>query len=267
MPLIAALDITIDADLTAPDRVPLFVFLAMLVSFLFIRTSARLMRSPKVPWWPGSITSGDLHIHHLVWGIVLVLLAGFLSFALDLESPWIEIAAVAFGIGAGLTIDEYALWLHLDDVYWAEEGRKSVDAAVIAVVFAGLVITVSPFSQAEGAGAAVVLFVLYRLFVVAIALAKGKYLMGLVGFFIPLMAEVGAIRLARPESIWARRRYPPEGDKLRKAGERETVLDQRRQRLRDLVGGAPSRLLHGPAHDSEGAPTAESTEPKPPAER
>ena len=61
-----------------------FVLLgAFLLSFLFIRTSARLMRSPKVPWWPGSVTTeGGLHLHHLVWGIVLMLLSGFLEFAL-----------------------------------------------------------------------------------------------------------------------------------------------------------------------------------------
>jgi hypothetical protein len=62
----------------------------MLVSFLFIRTSARLMRSPEVPWWPGSIqTEGGLHVHHLVFGIVLMLLAGFVL-ALGQDSPWLE---------------------------------------------------------------------------------------------------------------------------------------------------------------------------------
>ena len=86
------------------------------------------MRSPKVPWWPGSVKTGGVHIHHLVFGIVLLMLAGFLDFAFQPDSPWLEILAVAFGIGAGLTLDEFALWLHLEDVYWAEEGRRSVDA-------------------------------------------------------------------------------------------------------------------------------------------
>ena len=76
---------------------------AFLGSFLFIRTSARLMRSPKVPWWPGSVTTGSgLHLHHLVWGIVLVLLAGFLEFATTPTSPWNEILAGTFGVGSGL---------------------------------------------------------------------------------------------------------------------------------------------------------------------
>ena len=84
----------------------LILFGSFLISFLFIRTSARLMRSPKVPWWPGSVeTEGGLHIHHLVFGIVLMLIGGTMGFALDeSQSPWIELAAAAFGIGAGLDL-------------------------------------------------------------------------------------------------------------------------------------------------------------------
>ena len=123
-----------------------FVLLAaFLLSFLFIRTSARLMRSPKVPWWPGSVTTGGgLHIHHLVWGIVLVLLSGFLRFSLDPKSPWGEILAAAFGIGMGFTLDEFALWVRLEDVYWSSEGRSSLDAVVVATVIGALVLTALP---------------------------------------------------------------------------------------------------------------------------
>jgi hypothetical protein len=113
---------------------------AFLVSFLFIRTSARLMRSPKVPWWPGSVTTDSgVHLHHLVWGIVLLLISGFLQFAIDPPSPWGEFLAVLFGVGAGFTLDEFALWVRLKDVYWAQEGRASLDAVVVATVIAGLV--------------------------------------------------------------------------------------------------------------------------------
>ena len=65
---------------------------------------------------------GGLHIHHLVFGIVLMMVAGFLGFAIQPDSPWLEILAGLFGIGVGLTLDEFALWLYLEDVYWSEEG-------------------------------------------------------------------------------------------------------------------------------------------------
>src|SRR3954469_8079375 len=136
-----SIDLSLDGGSGAVRTRVLLVFAAFLVSFLFIRTSARLMRSPKVPWWPGSVTTeGGLHLHHLVFGIVLMLIGGTLGFALDeSQAPWIELAAAAFGIGAGLTFDEFALWVHLEDVYWAEEGRRSVDAAVGAIVFVAMV--------------------------------------------------------------------------------------------------------------------------------
>src|SRR2546430_7706106 len=80
-------------------RGPAFlVLLAFLLAFGFIRTSARLMRSPKVPWWPGSVTTGGVHIHHLVWGISLLLLSRFIAFATDLEPPWLQVAAVGVRI-------------------------------------------------------------------------------------------------------------------------------------------------------------------------
>src|SRR5260370_7360775 len=112
--------------LDVPEQRAGFVVLAAcLISFLFIRTSARLMRSPRVRWWPGSVTTGGLHLHHLVWGIVLLLLTGFLSFVTKASSPWEEILAALFGVGAGFPLDEFALWIHLPDVYLAEERRSS----------------------------------------------------------------------------------------------------------------------------------------------
>ena len=122
-------------QLVAHDRQWLFLVLAgLVISFGFIRLSTRLMRSPKVPWWPGSVVSeSGVHVHHLVFGIVLMMLAGTISFAGFAVSPIYEICAFAFGVGIGLTIDEFALWLYLDDVYWAKQGRSSIDATVIAV--------------------------------------------------------------------------------------------------------------------------------------
>src|SRR6476469_6104456 len=106
------------------------VLIAFTISFLGIRTSARLTRS--VSWWPGSVRSGDVHIHHLVWGICLMMFSGFLAFASPAGAPWVDPIAILFGVGAGCTMDEFALWVHLEDVYWQEEGRRSIDATLVA---------------------------------------------------------------------------------------------------------------------------------------
>jgi hypothetical protein len=220
-----------------------FVLLAaFLLSFLFIRTSARMIRA-QVSWWPGNVeTSSGLHIHHLVWGICLLMLAGFLDFALAPHSPWSEVLAALFGIGAGLTLDEFALWLRLEDVYWSEEGRESIDAVVVASLFAGLVLLgLSPF-DVRGAGSHVglALTILAILLLCATAILKGKIITGLVGVFVAPVALVGAIRLAKPGSPWARRRYRARPGKQTEAAARDARRQRILTRVRNLVGGAPS---------------------------
>lgn len=220
-------------------RAGLILLSAMLASFLFIRTSARLMRSPKVPWWPGSVTTeGGLHVHHLVFGIVLMLLAGFVL-ALQPSSPWLEIMAALFGIGAGLTLDEYALWLHLEDVYWAEEGRRSVDAVVVAAMIGGLVMLgFLPFTTDSGAPA-IVLSVLAALALATVTVLKGKLFLGVVTMLVPLVGIVAAIRLAKPDSLWARRRYPEGSKKLGRAQARLERHQRRYREFQDRIAGAP----------------------------
>jgi hypothetical protein len=222
------------------ERAGLILLGSMLLSFLLIRVSTRLMRSPKVTWWPGSIkTEGGLHVHHHVFGIALMLFAGFLL-SLQLDSPWTELSAAAFGIGAGLTLDEYALWLHLEDVYWAEEGRRSVDAVIVAAIVGGLVLMgFLPFSTDEGAPA-IILSVLLSLAVAAVAVLKGKFFMGVAGMLFVPIGLIGAIRVAKPDSPWARRRYP-EGSPKRIVSERRYARHTARyQRFQDRVAGAPS---------------------------
>src|SRR4026207_1873458 len=92
-------------------------FVSFLVSFGFIRTSAHMIRA-QVSWWPGNVNVGGTHIHHLVWGIVLMVGTGYVGVPIAPPSPWHEIVAVLFGVGTGLALDEFALWLDLKDVYW-----------------------------------------------------------------------------------------------------------------------------------------------------
>jgi hypothetical protein len=220
-------------------RAGVIALAGLVVSFLLIRVSTRLMRSPKVTWWPGSIqTEGGLHVHHLVFGIVMLLLFGFVL-ALQPISPWLEISAAGFGIGAGLTLDEYALWLHLEDVYWAEEGRRSVDAVVIAAAVAGLIVFgFLPFST-EDSVVVILPTVAIVLVICAIAVLKGKIVLGVAGILFPLLGMIGAIRLAKPDSPWARRRYPAGSRKLARAEKRYARHARRYQRFQDQIAGAP----------------------------
>jgi hypothetical protein len=242
---IAALDLFSSA--TEPGRECGFlVLLAFIAAFLFIRTSARLMRSPRVPWWPGSIEAGGVHVHHLVWGISLLLLSGFAAFVSDLYAPWWQITAVAFGVGAGLTLDEFALWLYLRDVYWAEQGRDSIDAVLVATLLAGLVVVgVQPFDLDQtGAAVGTTVGIAMVAVLAAITFLKGRILLGVLSIFVPVVGLVTAVRLGKPDSPWARWRYRGRrADRLDRACKRHA--DDRRlgeigQRVRDAIGGAPS---------------------------
>jgi hypothetical protein len=83
------------------------VLVGFLCSFGFIRLSTRLMRSPRVPRWPGSVVSDSgVRLHHLVFGIVLMGASGMLGFWFFDSGIWMELSALLFGIGIGLTIDE-----------------------------------------------------------------------------------------------------------------------------------------------------------------
>jgi hypothetical protein len=227
-----------------PERTGFVLLAAFLISFLFIRTSARLIRSPRVPWWPGSVTTGSgLHLHHLVWGIVLLLTTGFLGFALDAGSPWHELLAGGFGVGAGLTLDEFALWIYLRDVYWTEEGRASLDAVVVAAALGGLIVLgIAPFDLPNNSSSVstLVLSVLIVLLLSAVAILKGRHLLGLIGIFLPLVSLVGVVRLAAPASPWSRRFYRSDERKLARSRARYERLAARRRRLADAIAGAPS---------------------------
>lgn len=240
---LAGLYFEVDLDLGSPRAPAMLVLVAFLLSFAFIRTSARMNRSPRFQWWPGSVETGGLHIHHLVWGISLLLISGFVAFATEFDTPWAQITAVGFGIGAGLTLDEFALWLRLEDVYWADEGRASLDAIVLATVFAVVVMLgVRPLgldAPADKLAATVVVIVFVS--IAAVAFLKGRFVLGIVSLHIPLVGLYVALRLATPGSPWAHWRYS--GHKLARAQHRfrpDRPAARRRTRLLDAIGGAPS---------------------------
>jgi hypothetical protein len=221
------------------------LIVAFLITFLFIRTSARLIRK-QVSWWPGNVkTKGGLHIHHLVWGICLVLASGFLSIALRPDGFWGAALAVLFGIGTGLTLDEFALWLRLDDVYWAQEGRESLDAVIVAALLGGLVVLgVSPIDSSTH-GWAIALALAINVLLCIAAILKGRLLLGLLGVFVPLVSLVAVIRLAAPSSPWARWFYRPGSRKLSRSERRFARARTRHTRIMNLIGGAPTAAATG----------------------
>jgi hypothetical protein len=242
------------------------VLVGFVAAFGFIRMSTRIMRSPRMSWWPGSVVSeGGVHVHHLTFGICMMLAGGALGFAFYYESPWLEISAALFGIGGGLTIDEFALWVYLDDVYWSEEGRASIDATVIAVAAMGLVLLgVRPFDVTTDTAADAITSFAVAAFVfltVAICFAKQRMLHGVVGFFVWPVALYGAWRIGKPGSPWAKRRYGErDPDKQAKAVDRfrpDRRTERLKERFRDAVGGTPEDVYERKIAERDG--TREAT--------
>jgi hypothetical protein len=210
-------------------REPHFLFfVSFLLTFGFIRTSTHMIKA-QVKWWPGNVQVGGTHIHHLVWGILLLLIFGYVAVAIAPASPWREIVAVFFGIGTGLTLDEFALWLNLKDVYWEKEGRRSIDAVIIAAAVSGLLlislrgwidVTTRVADEVEAIVGSVGLIGVILALVNA---AKEKFGMAIWSILVPVVGLVSAFRLAKPRSVWAKLFYrhgKKERSEQRFAGER-----------------------------------------------
>ncbi len=224
-------------------RGPLFwMLVAILITFGATRIATRRIRAGA-----GGLKNwhiGGVHVHHQVFGVIAILVSGCLEFAYRPGAPARNILGALFGIGVSLTLDEFALWLHLDDVYWAPEGRKSIDAVFVAVLITGLLlIGVTPFDvfgQHTGLLASFEVGVLINLSLSIITLLKGKPIAGIAGLLLPFVALVGAIRLAKPASQWARWRYPQGSKKRNRATRRfDHPYQARWNRVRDLIGGKP----------------------------
>jgi hypothetical protein len=236
--------------------------IAFLLTFLMTRTIVRYIRhradndAPRKWWQPRNLGHGTLHIHHVVIGVILVMVSGVTMVTLAVDGGVAEFtaAAIFFGIGAALVLDEFALILHLEDVYWAEDGRTSVDAVFAAVAVAGLLIMgFSPLSflnvgiwrddHSIVVRAIVVAMAVLTLALAVVVLLKGKVWTGLVGMFITPLLVVGAVRLSRPHAPWARWRYTGRPHKMYRALERERKFRrpvvQAKLWLQDAVSGMP----------------------------
>jgi heme/copper-type cytochrome/quinol oxidase subunit 4 len=246
-----------------PGRLPLmWCLIAFLLTFLVTRTIVRYIRhnagsdTPPKWWQPRNIGHGTTHIHHVVIGVILVMISGvtMVTLAVDGGVPEFTAAAIFFGIGAALVLDEFALILHLQDVYWSEDGRTSVDAVFAAIAVAGLLILgFNPLSffdidiwRADHtllARAAVIGIALVTLLLAVVVLLKGKVWTGLVGMFVTPLLIIGAFRLSRPHAPWARWRYAGRPKRMHRALERERRLRrpvvQAKLWLQHVIAGEP----------------------------
>lgn len=247
-------------NIVEPGKLPLLLALASFVlTFLITRVVTRMIRAGKGPFQ--NVSTGGLHIHHVVPGVVLTVIGGFGAVAaIDHTGPGAVVFSVIFGVGAGLVLDEFALILHLDDVYWTEAGRKSVEvvvltASVVLLTLGGFApLGVNDLSEEERSDRRVLLLSIAVNFAfVLISLFKGKLRTAIIGTLVPFVALIGAMRLARPTSPWAKHLYRRRPHARARAALRAYHHDKRwsgpRRKFQDLIGGAPDRAIS--AHDAE----------------
>src|SRR3954469_11099474 len=242
------MDLELVLDPTGRRAAVAWMVAAFLLTFLTTRLITRAIRTGRGPFRNASV--GGIHVHHEVYGIFLLLITGTAEFAYGPEGSWLYVLAILFGIGAALTLDEFALWLHLEDVYWSQEGRSSIDAVLVAsVVGLLLLIGANPFDADRARGEAVVAAtVLVNLLFALVAILKGRVVLGVVGVFVPVVALVGAVRLGRPHSPWARRRDPDGSERRRRSEERFPAGRRHRwDALVDLFADVPHRPTVGVA--------------------
>jgi hypothetical protein len=252
-------------DVIAAGKLPLMpCFVSFVVTFVSTRAITRLIRDGRGPF--RNVTAGGTHVHHSVPGIILLMIGAFTAVGGPGTMGWLAFSAVAVGIGTSLVLDEFALILHLQDVYWAGEGQLSVEAVTLVAACLGLALVgFSPVHVADADSAELSLRISATAILAAdgclalVCVLKGKYRSGLFGLFLPPVGLIGAVRLARPNSIWARHRY--HGKRLEHAARRAADFDRRWTPLQagweDFIGGRPS--------EPDPRPVAGTSQPDPPA--
>jgi hypothetical protein len=109
--------------------------LSFFTTFVLVRALTQAIRVGTGPF--RDLTTRGLHVHHLVWGILLLLAVGLCWLArIGVDAARgsrtaARLTALLYGVGAALTLDEFALWLRLEDVYWSPQGRESVEAVLL----------------------------------------------------------------------------------------------------------------------------------------
>jgi len=134
-------------NLSLGRRVALRALVPFTIVFIFLRALTYIIHYELLPFH-NLVTRSGLHIHHLFWGILLLMISGFAALA-SRDPNWHLRIAVLYGIALALTLDEFALWLRLADVYWDPIGkRESITSVVVAAAFLSLYAAGKPFWHA-----------------------------------------------------------------------------------------------------------------------
>ncbi len=220
-------------------KLPLMLcFLAFVVTFLTTRSITRLIRDGRGPFH--NISSGGTHIHHSIPGLILLIVGAFTSIGGPQNLGWRSVAGVLIGIGVSLVLDEFALILHLQDVYWTGEGQVSVEAVSLTAACLGLALVgFTPFGVSDVNGvelsfrlSATALFSVDGVLAL-VCVFKGKYRAALFGFFLPPIAVLVRVP-AGPSEV----EVGPAALRRQADGAR----DQAGGRIRQALGPVPDRL-------------------------
>lgn len=249
-------------DVVASGKGPLLAsFCAFVLTFLITRTITRLIRAGRGPF--RNMSAGGVHLHHSTPGLIMLIIGAFTALGAPPHTAWPYVAAVLIGSGASLVLDEFAMIFRLQNVYWTQEGQLSVNMVTLAAACIGLAVVgfsparVPELSDAETTARWVVACALVVHFgVVVVTGLKGKYATLIIGLFLSPVAWVGAVRLARPTSPWARWFY--DEHRQERAHAREDHFDGRwgglRSRWDDFIGGTPTAAP--PPAGPDGPPAA-----------
>ena len=226
----------------------MWMFIAILATFLITRTVTRLIRSGSgAGAGLGNVRLAGVHVHHQVFGILIIIGTGIVLVSAAPHGAALDVAAALFGVGVSLTLDEFALWLHLQDVYWTTEGRKSVDAIFCVLAVTGALVGGTTFLSGHVGTAAwwsSVSVLSVDLMLSVICLLKGKVTTGVIGTVISGVAFVGAVRLAKPGSWWATHRYASQPQRAARAA--PSLRPALPAALESVAGSRGGRPLRGP---------------------
>ena len=137
---------TFREELDAGQRAALLSWLAFTITFGAIRGITYSIKEGKGPF--GNLSVGGEHLHHYMWGIGLVSAVGGVAVHGEDERRKHPLVAISYGTGLALIVDEFALLLDLKDVYWAKQGRISVDLGVGGSSLAGTYFAALPLLRA-----------------------------------------------------------------------------------------------------------------------